>query len=40
MNKKDINQYIGKIMERKSWIKLSEKAPAILFAVDGQSSEL
>lgn len=40
INKKDINQFISKIMERKSWIKLSEKAPAILFTGDSQSSDL
>lgn len=40
INKSDISQYITKIMERKSWIKLGEKIPQVLFAKNPTSSEL
>lgn len=40
INKSDISQYISKIMERKSWIKLGEKIPQVLFAENPTSSEL
>lgn len=32
MNKSDLNQYISKIMERKSWVKFSDKVGNVLFA--------
>lgn len=38
INKADISHYIEKIMERKSWIKLSDKVASVLFAEEGQSS--
>ena len=37
INKADISHYIEKIMERKSWIKLSDKVASVLFAEEGQS---
>ena len=37
MNKNDITQHIGKIMERKSWIKLHDKVENVLFSA--KSSE-
>jgi hypothetical protein len=32
MNKSDLNQYISKIMERKSWVKFNDKVANVLFA--------
>ena len=38
MNKSDLNQYISKIMERKSWVKFSDKVGNVLFAEENKTS--
>lgn len=40
MNKADLSQFLTKIMERKSWIKLSDKPINVLFSEQGTGEEL